>query len=455
MALDTQGAAADLLTSTLLPIWEKNRTHIERLDRWYRGLPDRPQMPRSATREFRELQQRSITPWLGLVVTAVAQSLYVEGYKRAQSSADVATPWAAWQANGLDARQIRVHRGALAHGLAYVTVLPGDPTPAIRGVSARRMVTVYQDAAEDEWPDYALRGDPLTRDLWRFRLYDDEHVWTFDGPAHTGAKPTYVTFETHGLGVVPVTRFANIMDDDGRATGEVEPFIPLAGRIDQDTFDRLVVQRFAAWVVRYIAGMAEPEGTDSEKRAASQRLSAADLLVSEDKDTKFGTLPASPLDGLIKARDADIRDLAAVTQTPPHHLLGEVANLSAEALAAAEAGLTRKVEERKHTFGESWEQTLRLAAHAAGDTAAAADVSAEVVWRDMESRSLAQVADALGKIATQLGVPVQALWERIPGVTQTEVARWKQLAQESDVFAGLIAELERGTASTPAPPAEV
>lgn len=450
--IDNPTTARDLLTRVLIPIWRENRTKIDRLDKWYRGEPDTPVMPRRPTREFKELQARSVTPWLNLVVTAVAQSLYVEGYRPANASENVAGPWSIWQANALDARQIAVHRGALAHGLSYVTVLPGDPVPVIRGVSARKMVTVYQDPAEDEWPMYALRGDPLGAGKWRWRLYDDRRVWTFDGDA--GAA-TYVTFEEHNVGEVPVVRFANVLDLDGRAGGEVEPFIPLAGRIDQDTFDRLVVQRYAAWVVRYIAGMAEPEGTDDEKRAASLRLTAADLLVSEDKETKFGTLSATPLEGFVKARDADIRDLAAASQTPPHHLLGEVANLSAEALAAAEAGLSRKVEERKHAFGESWEQVLRLGAFEAGDDEAATDTAAQVSWRDMESRSLAQVADALGKIATQLRVPVQALWERIPGVTQIDIERWRQLAQEADVFAGLVAELNRNAApaGTPALPA--
>jgi len=441
--LESAGAAKDLLTGTLAKIWKDNRSKIDDLDKWYRGNPDKPTMPRRPSREFKELQQRSITPWLSLVVTSVAQSLYVEGYRSKTASENIEPLWAIWQANGLDARQIAVHRGALAHGLSYVTVLPGDPVPVIRGVSARKMVTVYQDPIDDEWPMYAVRAEPIHAGKWRWKIIDDARIWTFDGDAQ-GQAVEYVTFAEHNAGVVPVIRFANILDLDGRATGEIEPFIPLAGRIDQDTFDRLVVQRYAAWVVRYIAGMAEPEGTDLERRAASLKLGAADLLVSEDKDTKFGTLAATPLDGFIKSRDADIRDLAAVSQTPPHHLLGEVANLSAEALAAAEAGLTRKVEERKHSFGESWEAVLRLTAFEAGALEAADDVTAEVTWRDMESRSLAQVADALGKIATMLSVPPQALWDRIPGVTQTEVERWKQIAEETDVFSGLLSELERG-----------
>lgn len=445
-------AVEDLVNRRLIEEWKANREEIGRLDRWYRGNHDRPHNPRQATSEYKELAKRSSTPWLGLVVTSVAQNLYVEGFRR-KNDPDDATPWRMWQANGLDARQIAIHRAALAHGLSYATVLPGtlhgEPMPVIRGVSARRMVAWYADPAEDDYPLYALRGDPIhTRagqKRYRFTLLDSEAVYMLDAGADGPAK--LIDAKPHPINVCPVVRYSNSLDLDGRTTGEVEPFIPIAARIDQDTFDRLVVQRFGAWVVRYIAGMVQPE-TDEERRAEKIRLQIEDLLVSESTDTKFGTLPATPLEPYIKARDADIRDLAAVTQTPPHHLLGLSPNLSAEALAAAESALTRKVEERRHMFGEAHEQTLRLAAHVAGDTDAAADFESEVWWRDTESRSLSQAADALGKMAQQLKIPVEALWERVPGVTQTDVERWKQLASDDDLLgvlaAQMMADLEPG-----------
>jgi hypothetical protein len=218
---------------------------------------------------------------------------------------------------------------------------------------------------------------------------------------------------------------------------DIEALIPIAARIDQDTFDRLIVQRFGSWVVRTISGMEMPE-TNDEMHAAKLKLRVEDILVSESQDTKFGTLPGTPLDGYISARDSDIRDLAAVSQTPPHHLLGQMANLSAEALAAAEASLTRKVAERQHVFGEAHEQTLRLASELMGIPG---DPSAEVRWRDMESRSLAQAADALGKIAQMLNVPVQLLWEKIPGWTQEDVERAKSLYTESDAMSRLFDSL--------------
>lgn len=449
MALEA-AAARSIVQSELFPKLKKEREKLDRIDRWYRWDHDAPHRPRHSTFEYKQLADRSQTPWLGLVVTAVAQELYVEGY-RAANDKENSTAWTAWQANGMDGRQIAVHRAALAYGLAYVTVLPGqdpvagEPMPVMRGMSPRRMIAFYEDAVEDVWPEYALRADPAKvngNPGFLLRLYDDEFVHRLTANAG-GDAISYVSTQRHGLGVCPIVRYANNLDLEGRAAGEVEPFIPLAARIDQTIFDRLVVQRFASWVVRTIAGMAEPE-TTAEAEKKKLQLLVDSILVAEDPDTKFGSLPASDLKGFIDAKDADIRDLAAVTQTPPHHLLGAVANLSAEALAAAEASLSRKVEERKHTFGESHEQSLRLAAHIMGDEPGSRNVSAQVRWRDMESRSLAQTADALGKIAQMLGVPVEMLWEKIPGWTDQDVERAKILAQQTGGLNQLVQELLNG-----------
>jgi hypothetical protein len=42
-----------------------------------------------------------------------------------------------------------------------------------------------------------------------------------------------------------------------------------------------------------------------------------------------------------------------------------------------------------------------------------------------------------------LDIPAQELWEKIPGVTQTDVARWKASAAQADAFAQMNQMLER------------
>jgi hypothetical protein len=293
------------------------------------------------------------------------------------------------------------------------------------------MLAVYAEPESDDWPMFAMRVIPQGDAGWALRVYDEEFVYFLN--MDTSGNANYIEFRKHGAGVCPVVRYTNALDLDGRAPGEVEPLIPLAGRINKTAYDRLLVQHFNSWKVRTIAGMAE--FADNEEQANRQKLKLMqdDILVAEDPDTKFGTLDETPLDGFINAYGSDVEDLAGLGQIPVTALrAGKVANLSADAIAELRSGLTQKSFERQVSFGKSHAQSLRLAAALEGDADSANDVMARVTWQDMGIRSMSQAADALGKFSQMLGVPPQALWPRIPGVTKTDVDEWKNLAERAD-----------------------
>src|SRR4029079_16132912 len=117
---------------------------------------------------------------------------------------------------------------------------------------------------------------------------------------------------------------------------------------------------------------------------------------------------------------------------------------SPEALAAAEASLTRRVRRSQRGVGVGHKQTLRLASLGMGEEADAADVEATIMWSDLESRSLAQEAAALGKLATMLGIPVEILWDKVSIRSQTDVERAKQLADQAGGMEALLAQLAGG-----------
>lgn len=455
------------------PSFLRQRANVDQLNFWITGKQAESDggsvyipTERVVTSEYDDLVAKSFTPWAGLIVTSLAQTLFLEGIRRPGATENMQV-YSIWQENGWDARQIPLHRAAIGHGLAFATALParsritGELTALMRGHSARKMAAFYDDDGEDEWPAFALRCEKeqvtgvsgTVDDFWAVRFYDETaiHYLSCVGDGEDPDDWTYISYEEHGLGVTPVVRYANLLDLDGQATSEIDPVLPLLRRIDQDTFDRLIVQRFGAWKVRFAAGLVKPETTE-EQRAEAIRLKVEDILISDSPDTRFGTLDETQLEGFIKARDADLRDAAAVTQTPPHHLLGLSSNLQAEALATAEAGLRRKGEERRVCFGESHEMLARLSAMCAGNLEEATAFDAQVRWKDTESRSLAQAADALAKIADSLGVPVEMLWERIPNWTDADSARAKVLLQNGTIDR-LIDALELGnTGAPPAPP---
>jgi hypothetical protein len=458
-----QGATPLALARELLAILYRDGDRLRRIDDYLHGRQDDPYMPAMADDEYRLLATRCVSNWMPLLVSTPAQALYVDSFRRSTSvtgSPDGPSPeWDHWQRSRLDARQAAVHRGALAFGHSFtVTERLVDGSVRTRGLSAMRTAALYEDPANDDTPYAALTVTRRARgeQLGRARMWDGSREYTVTFKSLGDAESVRVTAEArHGASECPVTRFAAAVDLEGRTLGVIEPMIALQNRINQTVFDLLVAQTYASFKVRTATGMAPPIRRNAEGEPVLDEngqpiplpvnVNAKRFLFAEDPDVKFGSLAETPLGGFIDSIDMSIRHLSAISQTPPHHLLGQIANLSAEALLAAETALSRKVEEFRKSFGESWERVFRLAGELAGIASSAQDHAGEVLWRDMEMRSLSQSADGLGKLAEALGIPQRGLWSRVPGVTRQELDDWERIREEDDAELQLAQSIRRAT----------
>lgn len=467
MTLTSSTAVSPLaLARQLLAILHKDQGRLKRIDDYVQGEHDDPYMPANCDEEYRLLAERSISNWMRLLLNTPAQAMYVDSVRRSDRQlaiGEVLPEWRHWQRSGLDARQLAVHKGALKFGHSFTLTEKTVKGVKTKGLSAMRSAALFEDPANDSTPYVALTVTAWARDNkpGQARMFDDtyEYAVTF-GALGDADSVRVLSRRRHGASENPVTRFAAEVDLEGRTTGVVEPMIALQNRLNQTVFDLLVLQTYQSHQVRTVTGMAPPVKRDSETGEVELDASgnpiplpinhnARRFLFAEDPDVKFGSLEATSLDGLIASIDMSVRHLAALSQTPPHHLLGEIANLSAEALEAAETALLRKVQEFRNSFGESWERVFRLAAELEGDAPSEVDdYSVEVLWRDMEMKSLAQSADGLGKLSQQLGIPPRGLWNRVPGVTQTEVNEWERIAEEDDSERQLAQSIRRATPDT-------
>lgn len=398
---------------------------------------------------------RSQTNFLPLVLDVFSQALKADDYLSSETKS-TAGPWQWWQRNKLGAAQTGVHRSTLHYGASYCTVLPslspGDTTNGafIRGVSPRKMTAMYGEPMEwapsaggpvdDDWPIMALEvhGSMI-------RLYDEESVHfigikNFPRSALGWADPVYLksdNFEyiearAHGVGVCPIVRFRDrILLDGEEQFGIIEPLLTIQSRIDETTFEMLTTQYWAAFKQRYVMGWLP------ENEAQAFKQTAADTMFFKEKDVNVGQFDASPLAPYIESKGSALRDLSAIGQVPAQNLgVDGISNISEATLAGLEAGKDRKADEIATSLGESWEQVLRTSAHITGDSLGAADFGAEVKWRDQTARTFAQVVDGLGKMATMLDIPSEALWEDVPGWTKEKVDRIKKIAAARD--AGLM-----------------
>lgn len=459
------------LAAELLAVIEDDEERLERIDNYIQGIQDEPYMPASADREYKLLAKRAVSNWMPLVINAPAQALYVDNFRPSRKvDNELSTPeWKHWQDSSLDAKQAAIYRAALGYGHSFtLTEKRKDGRVVTKGLSPLRTAALFEDAATDLAPVAALHitRQPKLEEPGKARLWTETHEYQVTFKTLSDDKSLTVEGKrAHGLKQNPVTRFAAAVDLEGRTVGVVEPMVPLQNRINQTIFDLLVAQTYASFKVRWVTGMAPPmqrqwfyrgdpvdagpDTSDPDYIESDWTLvetpvpmdhNAKRFLFAKDKDTHFGSLDETPLDGFIQSVDMSIRHLAAISQTPPHHLLGQIANLSAEALQAAETALSRKVNEFQKGFGESWERVFRLAAELSGQ-AGADDFAGEVLWRDMENRSMAQSADALGKLADQLGIPRRGLWPRVPGVTANEIDQWNDMYDQEDIDGQLVDSL--------------
>lgn len=460
--------AISALISDMWQLHVAERSWLDRIYEYTNGLRGRPSVPEGASDEVKDLARLSVKNVLSLVRDSFAQNLSVVGYRNAVAREN-APAWQLWQRNRMDARQAEVHRPALTYGAAYVTVTPGPDGPVFRPRSPRQILAVYDNPSLDAWPQYALETWVTQRNAKPRRmgvLYDDTYMYTLDlgvlSLGDTAAESARVTrpvtvaevleVERHGatyegVPVCPVVRFVNSRDADDMIVGEVAPLILLQQAINSVNFDRLIVSRFGANPQRVITGW-------SGSAADVLKASAMRVWTFDDPDVKAQAFPPASVEPYNAILEEMLHHVAMVAQISPSQVTGRMINVSAEALAAAEANQQRKLAAKRESFGESWEQALKLAAEMSAEQPLAADATqadagAEVVWRDTEARSFAAVVDGVTKLASA-GVPVEQLLTLVPGMTQQSIQGIKE-AMRGAGAASLVDKL----LAAPAPAAQL
>jgi hypothetical protein len=71
-----------------------------------------------------------------------------------------------------------------------------------------------------------------------------------------------------------------------------------------------------------------------------------------------------------------------------------------------------------------------------GDAERATNSRIETIWRDPETRTEAERVDAITKLAS-IGVPQEALWSMIPGMTPQKLSRWRAMRDQDALALGL------------------
>lgn len=410
---------------------------LDKLQAYADGRPPLPEVPGVDPGTAQEWMRDARTNWSALVIDSPAERLGVEGFrfgKDGEADDDANT---IWQENQMDAESELVHHGALSQRRSFVLVERGDDDrPRMLHKSARQVIV----ARNPHDPRKIAAGLYVYLDDWtghsQATLWTPDEYWQFDSPYTDVAFPMYAnrlnTWDVwtlpngeeatgpNELAEVPLIPFVNRRNRRLDGYAEHEDVLSIQNRINTSVIQLMAAARYGAFRQRYAAGLEVDEDPMTGEKITPFKLDIKTLWTTEDPDVKFGEFQATDLRPYVAAVESAVQDLAAISKTPPHYLLGQVVNVSGDALKAAETGLASKVRSKKREFGESWERAMRLAFRVLGD-ARADEATAETIWADSESRTVSELADAAVKKASA-GVPWRQRMEDM-GYTPQQIDR--------------------------------
>ncbi|MFJ8109980.1 phage portal protein [Streptomyces sp. NPDC096132] len=453
---------------------------VLRHDRYYRGKHPL----RFASDEFRKYcadrYEGFSDNWVQPVADSPVERLTVTGVQAPGEVKADAELWGVWQRNALDADSQLGFLGAGNAARCFVLVW-GNPddeeNPVVTFEDASTAVVQYEPGSrrrrraamkmwQDGFSEFATLYLPT--EVWKFerplsagekkspQMAEADAVMASWTPRETGAEPNP---QPNPMGVVPMVELPN------RPLLASEPVSDVSGVIAmQDAINLLWAMLFtnadyASLTQRIVTGAEVPKvpvldstGQKVGERPIDLKKFVTDrILWLENPDAKVDSWPAAQLTAYTEVIEVCVGHIAAQTRTPQHYLVGKMANLSGDALIAAETGLVKRAEEKQLWFGQALREVFQLICLARGeDDKAKAVAGGTVLWKDPQSRNLAQLTDSLLKLK-QIGFPFEWLALRF-GLTPPEVATLMEMRAREAEFDPVAAIMGGGTVEKPPPP---
>jgi hypothetical protein len=444
----TPGAWLDRLEARLDARWTLPKVGMGVYDAYYEGDHNLAFATSRYLEAYGNVFAAPVDNWCALVVDSRVERLEVQGFRFGRDSADD-TAWGLWQASGLDAQSDMLHEEAVKLGESYWLVEPPaagtDDPPRITAEHPSQVIVAtapgdHRDrlAALKKWVDedgYAYATVYLPDSVHKYRSVERPKFgiriqWRRREDDPGGGNP---------IGEVPIVPVMNRPRLKGGGRSDLQGLLHLQDAINKLLSDMLITSEYQAFPQRVLMGVQIPRDptTGQPLRASEVQASQSRLWVFENAQASVHEFSAAELKNYVEARDSLVRHFTAQSRTPPHYSTGTMVNVSADALKAAETGLVSVVRREHRSFGEAHEDTLRLAFKSMGDERRAGELNAETIWKDPESRSQAELADALTKLKT-IGVPDETLWSRY-GFSPVEIERMliQRERQPDPVVAGL------------------
>jgi len=394
---------------------------------------------RAAYRRFKDLARLNVAE---LIAEAVTSRMVPAGFKTSTADDDEGDreAMARWTANHMGVQARDLFTDMAVYGCGYLRVSGDDgalsvPSPwltAVEPVPARPWES--SAALLAGWD--AQAGEDCLLLWWQ----DDAGVW-----ARLAARPGRVSSipdsgqrwspsrswewaggpERVGLSRVPV-----VACRAKKGLGQFERHLAALDRINHTIFQRLAITVMQAFRQRWISGDLPDEYPEGHPQAG-RKIDYEDIFKSGPAamwrlpfGAKVEESAYTDVTPLLTAVKDELRQLAAVSQTPLYLLDPDAATGSAAGASASRETLVFKVEDLCARAGDALATAMALSFEASGGRRD--DI--EVVWKPADRASLSEKAQAASQAAGSL--PRRTIWREIWQMTPDRFAQAEQDAAD-------------------------
>ena len=440
----------------------KRHERLNLLHERYHGNPPLPEGNDVARELFTAFQKKSRTNYAELAVSAVSERMKPVGFRTAvdgdeTGDTDAINIWLRARMNIVcaDVHDLMLNLGEAflivgfmdeERGVPVVTAedprwMVGEPDP-VDPYRLRAALKFLRDDIEGEDRAYlylpgevwvakrdapysplSANGAPVGPMSW----HAENWSWDADRSGRLGHK------------YIPVVRFLN---KDGQ--GEYEKHVDILDRINYQTLNRLCTAALQAFRQRAIESARDPDdpgggGIDMVDEDGAP-INYDEVFTSDPgamwilpPGAKIWESSSADMRQILEMNESDIIQFAATTKTPMYYLNPGGANQSADGASMQRETLVFKVEDRIERCKPLWAEAMGLIFHMLGDSERADLSKIETLWADPHRLSLAEKADAAGKL--QALIPWRSLMKHVMGFDPQTIERMQSEREEEQLIA--------------------
>lgn len=402
---------------------------------------------------LKSMQAKARTNYIGMITTAPVERMKIKDFLVDGEPSEDLAAW--WAENTGDLQAQIVLNTCAALGNNFVKVVKSEETPFSRGlpkfISMDPRTTITEEDPAD--PLRTLAGLEMWVDSVDNKIYSILHLedltYEFEGPGmqdcgnldRPGLTQRLLNFAGPGFnlvntyptpyGVVPIVRFDWRPSYKGISKAQAEDVIDVQNRINSTILDRMVISRSQAYKQRWAKGITLPKAKNGQAKPPFDP--GSDMLwVTESKEAEFGEFKEADIRQILEAIRDDVADMAAITKTPAHYLMGKMANVSGSTLDQAEAGMISQTKQRMTSTAAGFVKTAKLTFLYLGKPDLA-KAHVEVCWYDPAYHSQAEMADALNKHVSA-GIPLEIAAAKFGNYSAAELRKIDEYVDEQEAM---------------------